>query len=422
DTPLVDKNNIDMAKLTHFLKDEYQSAGITFDEINTGAIIVTGETAKKHNAREIVASLSEDAGKFVSATAGPNFESMIAAMGSGVTSRSQELQNIILSVDIGGGTSNLAISSKGEIISTSCISVGGRLLAFDDKKIIIRIDEPAQLVMNYLGVDLKIGDKINNQQIDLIADKFADILIEVMVGPAKSELALDLMLTDDLNFPDQIDEISFSGGVAEFIYGQTNGYNDIGFPIAHKIVQQFPKFKADIIEPENKIRATVIGAGAYSLSISGSTSFLDPQLNFPIRNLPVIRVDIDRNKLSIDHVKEEIYKSLSRFDLKEGEEMVALYFKDPVRASYNRLKLFAQAIEISLKESINSQIPIVLVFEKDIANSVGNIIRRETNIKENLLSIDELVLKEGDWIDIGKPLVNGQVFPVTVKSLIFQNS
>jgi ethanolamine utilization protein EutA len=33
--------------------------------------------------------------------------------------------------------------------------------------------------------------------------------------------------------------------------------------------------------------------------------------------------------------------------------------------------------------------------------------------------MDELTLKEGDWIDVGEPLVDGQVFPVTVKSLVF---
>lgn len=422
DTPLVDKNTIDMDQLTKFLKQEYVNAGISFDEINTGAVIVTGETAKKQNAQDIVSSLSRDAGKFVSAAAGPNFESLIAAMGSGVTTRSKELQNTILSVDIGGGTSNLAISSNGEIISTSCISVGGRLIAFDARENISRIDEPAQIVLDHLGINVRQGDTITGEELDLISGTFANLLIEVMNGPAESELAKKLILTSDLNFPEKIDEISFSGGVAEFIYGGKDNYNDIGFTLANKIVKLFPLLKSKIIEPENKIRATVIGAGAYSLSISGSTSFLDPELNFPIKNLPIIRVDIDRNKLSISHVKEEISKSYSRFDLKEGEDIVALYFKDPVRASYNRLKLFAQAIEESLPQSINNGIPIVLIFVKDIANSVGNIIRRETKIKEKLLSIDELDLQEGDWIDIGKPLVNGQVFPVTVKSLIFQNN
>jgi ethanolamine utilization protein EutA len=177
-----------------------------------------------------------------------------------------------------------------------------------------------------------------------------------------------------------------------------------------------------VIEPKNKIRATVIGAGAYSLSISGSSGYKDQDVSFPIINIPVIRVDVDEPRLSVEHVVSEINASFKRFDLKEGEEIVALFFKDPVKAYYPQLELFARSLEAALTNSIDRQLPVILVFEKDIACSVGNVIRRETGLKTNLLSLDELTLREGDWIDIGEPLVNGQVFPVTVKSLAFNRS
>jgi len=163
----------------------------------------------------------------------------------------------------------------------------------------------------------------------------------------------------------------------------------------------------------------VIGAGAHSLSISGSSGFMDDQLTFPMRNIPVIRVDVERSKLSVQHVVSEINSAFRRFDLAEGKEVVALYFKDPVRNSYPRLELFAKSIEVALSNSIHNNIPIILIFKGDIACSVGNVIRRETDLKTNLLTLDELDLKEGDWIDIGEPLVADQVFPVTVKSLVF---
>jgi len=174
-----------------------------------------------------------------------------------------------------------------------------------------------------------------------------------------------------------------------------------------------------VIEPDSKIRATVIGAGAYSLSISGSSGFMDDAISFPIKNIPVLRVDAKAERLSRDHVISAINASFRRFDLREGEDVVALYFKDPVRAYYPELELFAKSIEAALPRSIANRLPIILIFEKDIACSVGNVIRRETGLKTNLLSLDELVLTEGDWIDIGEPLVAGQVFPVTVKSLVF---
>jgi ethanolamine utilization protein EutA len=421
-TPLIDDKTIDIDRLAEFFKKEYQRADIDPADIQTGAVIVTGESARKQNARQIAEALSNDAGKFVAATAGPNFESLIAAMGSGAATRSKDDNKTILSCDIGGGTANIAISSNGEILSTSCVSVGGRLLGVDSEGRIWRIDEPAAKVMENLGLNYEIGELISKADIDRIAAKFADILFEVLSGPATSSLARQLMLTADLNFPSRIDEYSFSGGIAELMYGGVNNFNDIGHILADKIKLLAPELSAPVIELPNKIRATVIGAGAYSLSISGCSGFRDDKISFPIRNVPVIRVDVDQSKLSEEHVMSQINASFQRFDLNEGDEIVALYFKDPVRVSYPQLELFAKSIEKAFANTSKNQLPVILIFETDIACSVGNVIRRETRLKTNLLSLDELMLKEGDWVDIGEPLVDGQVFPVTVKSLVFHGN
>ena len=418
-TPLLDDKTIDIKKLTGFFKEEYKRAGIDPADIQTGAVIVTGESARKKNARQIAEALSSDAGKFVAATAGPNFESLIAAMGSGAAARSKNENKTILSCDIGGGTSNIAISRNGETLSTSCISVGGRLLGVDSKRKIWRMDEPAKTVMADLGLKHQVGDRISKADIERIAGKFADVLFEVMTGPATSPLARQLMLTSDLNFPGRIDEYSFSGGVAELMYGGLNNFDDIGHLLADKIKLSALELSVPVIELPNKIRATVIGAGAYSLSISGCSGFRDDKVSFPIRNVPVMRVDVDQSQLSTEHVISQINTSFQRFDLEEGDEIIALYFKDPVRVSYPQMELFAKSIEAALANTIKNDLPVILIFETDIACSVGNVIRRETQVKTNLLSLDELKLKEGDWIDIGEPLVGDQVFPVTVKSLVF---
>lgn len=280
-TPLTDTNTIDIDKLTAFFKEECELAGVDTADIQTGAVIVTGETAKKQNAPQIAEALSKDAGKFVAATAGPNFESLLAAMGSGATARSKELSKTIISCDIGGGTSNLAISKNGEVLSTSCVSVGGRLLALDPDGKINRLNDPAIKVMQDIGLDYKVGDFIPREDTGKIVSRLAEVLIEVMTGPATTPLAKKLMMTDDLDFVNAIDEYIFSGGVAEFIYGGLGNFNDIGELLAAKLVALSPKLKAPLVEPVNKIRATVIGAGAYSLSISGSSGFMDERLSFP---------------------------------------------------------------------------------------------------------------------------------------------
>ena len=198
-TPLLSNDTIDIDKLSEFFREEYKLAGMDPADIQSGAVIITGETAKKDNAKQIVESLSNGAGNFVAATAGANFESLITAMGSGATARSKECNKTILSCDIGGGTSNIAISKNGEVISTSCVSIGGRLLAANSEGRIWRVDEPALKVMENIGLNYKIGDQIPKEDIERIAAKFAEVLIEVITGPATSSLARQLMLTDDLH-------------------------------------------------------------------------------------------------------------------------------------------------------------------------------------------------------------------------------
>ncbi|MBN2032773.1 MAG: ethanolamine ammonia-lyase reactivating factor EutA [Deltaproteobacteria bacterium] len=418
-TPFLGDKTIDINALTEFFKSEYKRAGIDPDRIQTGAVIITGESAKKQNAAQIAEALSKEAGKFVASTAGPNFESLLAAMGSGATARSKDFGKTVLSCDIGGGTSNLAVSKNGQVLSTSCIAVGGRLLGLDSEIRIRQLADPALKVMRHIGLDYRLGDQIPKDDIGKIASKMAEVLIEVMMGPARSSLAKQLMVTGDLDFSVPIDEYMFSGGVAEIIYDQKGRYNDIGSILAKKIRFLIPQLKSPVVEPANKIRATVIGAGAYSLSVSGSSGFMDEKLILPLRNIPVLRVDVEHAKLSLEHVISKTRLAFQRHDLVEGQEIVALYFKDPVRINYPVLELFAKAVETALPNSIAKGMPIILIFEKDVACSVGNVIRRETALQTNLLSLDELSLNDGDWIDISEPLLHRQVFPVTVKSLVF---
>jgi ethanolamine utilization protein EutA len=293
------------------------------------------------------------------------------------------------------------------------------LLGIDDEFKIWRIDEPTNFVMKELGMNYKLGDIISEDDVRLIAREYAKALVEVMRGPAKSRLAKELMMTDDLDFSIAIDEFSLSGGVAEIYFGSEETYDDIGRYLAEEIKALIDELDLPIVEPENKIRATVIGAGAFTLSVSGSTCYFDKSIEFPISNIPVIPVNVTRKNYSPDIVKKEVKKAFTKIDMIEGEDIVGLYFKDSLYRSYSWLQEFVQSIENALPNTVTSKKMIILLFESDIGKMVGLMIRRETSIQHNLICLDELFLEEGDWIDIGAPLHSGQAFPVTVKSLVF---
>jgi ethanolamine utilization protein EutA len=420
-TPLLDRYTIDIEAIVEFFETEYKKAGITPEMVETGAVIVTGETAKKQNAAEIVKRLSSKSGRFVSAAAGVNLESLLSAMGSGIVVQSGLRQKTILHVDIGGGTSNMSIASKGQVVSTSCINVGGRLLGIDENFKIWRIDGPSQFVMKKLDMSYQIGDIIQEEDVRKVAHEYAKALIEVMRGPASSAIAKELMMADSLDFSIPIDEISFSGGVAEMFYGSEEIVDDIGKYLAEEIRILVEDLDTPIVEPENKIRATVIGAGAFSLSISGSTTFYDEKIELPIDNIPVLPVHLRNEEFDPKWFEEEINRAFMTFDMVEGEDLVALYFKDPILHA-DRFSVFAKAIEKVLPNSVTNKKLIILIFAYDFAKVLGITIRDETSIKSNLLCLDEILLEAGDWIDIGAPLKSTQAFPVTVKSLVFNEN
>jgi ethanolamine utilization protein EutA len=419
-TPLSNSNTIDIEAVVNFIQEEYKNANITTDIVDTGAVIVTGEAARKQNAAEIVGQISSESGKFVSATAGPNFEALLGAMGSGIVKQSQITQRTIMNVDVGGGSCKLSIISKGHIHSTAAIRVGGRLLGTDKDFKIWRIDEPTYFLMDEINMNYKQGDIILEKDASIIAKKYAEVLLEVMRGPAKSNLAKKLMLTDNLDFSIPIDEYSFSGGVAEMIYGGTEEYDDIGQYLAQEIRGLMNDLNLPIVEPDNKIRATVIGAGTFSLSISGSTCYVDENIKLPVLNVPVIPVNVTYENFSSEKVEKEVNRTFKNYDFEEGKDLVALYFTQPILYSSERLEIFAKALERALPNSIANEKLIILLFGMDIARILATIIRRETSIKTNLVCLDELILKAGDWIDIGDPLHNGDAYPVTIKSLIFK--
>lgn len=131
-TPMLNDVEIDVQRLTVLLEQEYKNAGISLDQVEAGAVIITGETARKQNAESIVHYLAEHAGDFVVATAGADLEGILAAKGSGAIDRSAETNAVIANIDVGGGTANIALCQNGKVIETFTLHVGGRLIRLNE--------------------------------------------------------------------------------------------------------------------------------------------------------------------------------------------------------------------------------------------------------------------------------------------------
>ena len=429
-TPLINETTIDLEAIITFIEEEYKKAGIKKGEVDTGAVIVTGETAKKKNAEIIVNRISSESGKFVSATAGPNYESVLGIMGSGILDRSRKDQKTYINIDIGGGTSNLAIASHGVITSTSCINIGGRLLGIEKDLTIWRIDPPTRQLMKHLQINYSIGEKISLDDLSLLVKTYSSALIEAMLGKASSKVVSMLMMTSNLEFSSEIDAYSFSGGIGELIYSSNEQKNfefrDIGVLLAKELKNQISIKRIKVIEPDNKIRATVIGAGAFSLSVSGTTCHVDESVKLPLNNIPVIPINLNKEDFSIEKTKKAIKQAIRSFDIDLTEDLNALYFDEPIYHVSGYLSELARGIEFGLqfdgKNKINETKPIILIFKTDLAKMLSIHLKKETNLTDNMIILDEITLEAGDWIDIGEKLKNRNVYPVTIKSLVFKQT
>ncbi len=295
----------------------------------------------------------------------------------------------------------------------------------DGNNKIWRIDEPTIFLMKELGINYQLGDRISEGDIKTISRAYANALIEVMRGPATTRIAKGLMMTSDIDLSTPVQKYSFSGGVGEHIYenGQiSNHYDDIGSHLAQEILQLTKTYNMPLIEPENKIRATVIGAGSFSLSVSGSTCFVNKTMKLPINNVPVLSVHVSMDNLGLDTIIEGIQDAFTRFDMIEGEDVIGLYFPELFIPRSDLLDIFAKAFEQALPNSVKNNIPIILLFRSDLAKLLGLYITRNTSIRQNLICLDELQLESGDFIDIGASLKETHVYPITIKSLVFNRS
>ncbi len=419
-TPFIDGERIDFERLREMFLRDYSDAGFTTDDIDTGAVIITGETARKENAEDIVNAVAGESGKFVAATAGPNYEAVLAAHGSGAVQRSRATGRTILNVDIGGGTSKLAVCQYGRVVDTASINVGGRLVAMNDNGEIIRVEQGGLILSELTGIPLRRRTSLSENDVDILTSMMADSLLEVIMGNTLSHQTSRLMLTPPLQAHNDITEIAFSGGVAEYIYErESHSFGDLGIHLAKKIRLRLRKTNMSLVEPQYKIRATVIGAGQSSLQVSGSTTFLSAGLRYPIRNLPVVAPHITWSGDPEHDVAVAIELALNHMDMQEGEDSFILAFRDAVRPSYESITRFVRGVVRALPKTINSGRPIMMCFDSDVGNSVGNIMRRETGVTNELLSIDEVALEQGDYVDIGEPVIAGVVVPVVVKTLVF---
>ncbi len=438
-TPYASETLIDAQALGVMIEAAYAEAGLHPDEIDAGAVILTGEALRRENGQAIAAMLAEQGGEFVCATAGHHMESMLAVFGSGAARRSFDAQSRILNIDIGGGTTKLGLVDRGELIATAAVHCGGRLLVTDDAGVITRLDPQGRAHARRAGFDWRLGSTVTRSQLAQVAAGMADALLRVLTGQTSAEDQAELMLTDPIADLGAVQGVMFSGGVGEYVYGrEPRDFGDLGKLFGEALRQ---RLDADalpwpLLPAGECIRATVLGASEYSVQLSGNTTFVsEPRALLPRKNLQVVPLPhvFGEAPVNAAEVARALQRAFTSHDLVEGEQDVAVSLRWSGPPAYSRLTALKDGLLMGLARSVAAGRPLYIVADGDIALTLGYLIHEDPRVaalpeggddallRSEVLVIDGITLWGFDFIDLGRIRLPSNTVPVTIKSLVFSD-
>ncbi|MEK3936060.1 ethanolamine ammonia-lyase reactivating factor EutA [Sporosarcina sp. FSL W7-1349] len=423
-TPLADPVTIDVVGVEKIIRSQYIEAGIEPAQIETGAVIITGETATKRNAREMLHYLSGEVGDFLVATAGPDLEGIIAAKGSGAFEQSSRSRKVIANIDIGGGTANVAVYRDKELLGTCTMHIGGRLIEFENGKI-RSISSPVQRLLDEHEITLGIGDSSTSDGVTFVTRFMADSLARMLRNEMR-EQDQALLLGHSPNWKSPIDVIVFSGGISECMYRHesegesTAKYDDIGILLADALQRNAELQAFEWMEPVETVRATVLGAGTQTTEISGATIQVAPD-ELPLKNLPVYHYSFNSDlQRGLDEFPSAITTAIEMFDATMEGQNFALYISELPYMGFRDIQRLAEVVTEAMEQRPVPDQPIVLVLQSDHAKVLGQTLLA-MKVKQSVVCIDQIRVEHGDYLDIGRALDSG-VVPVVVKTLTFHSS
>ena len=422
-TPLLTPVLIDGEGVRDIVAAEFEKAGFTPADTGTGAVIITGESARKENAAVVLEKLSGFAGEFVVSTAGPDLESVIAGKGSGAWKYSVDHQCVTVNLDIGGGTTNIVVFDRGDVIGKGCYDIGGRLIRISPEGRIQSVSPAAAAAAKAAGVSLTVGDRADPETLSAVTDKMAALLAEAMGLLPPSSLLREIKTPGSSDFvpPKFPTRICFSGGVADCIREDRTGdpfrFGDVGPLLGRSIREGLLYRTLPAMEAGETIRATVVGAGTYTTTLTGSTIAYDEAL-FPLKNVPVLKLSDSEETAAFQGRERILADRMGWFAEQSGSTRMLLGLRGQRDPTYEAVKTLAACLTRAADLALPPGEPLLIALEEDMAKALGAAMGPLLGGRP-LVSIDSVHMEDGDYVDLGRPLMNGLVIPVVVKTLLF---
>ncbi|HEY0951110.1 ethanolamine ammonia-lyase reactivating factor EutA [Nocardioides sp.] len=418
-------DTLDGDALREFFDKQYVAAGVDQQQIDTGALIMTGVAVRRRNARIIADVFSEIAGRFVSVSAGDALETRLSAYGSGAVADSERHHRRTMNIDIGGGTSKVAVCDDGAVVATTAIDIGARILAFDERRRVTRIEDAARRLAAEADLPLALGEVPDEAGLSRLIDLMADHLFAAVRGGRPDAPTAALLRLDPLPAGPAPDAVSFSGGVAEYVYERDLAdHGDLGRRLAVAVRERIDAWGPEQHLSEQGIRATVVGASQYTVQVSGTTIFVEPTSALPLRNVPVLapELPLDTEVIDAGAIESAVRDALEHVAALPADQPVAVGYRWEGSATFGRLDAFCRGVVAGMAERTHRGLPLVLAGEGDVGGLIGIHVHEELDLPIPVVSVDGLALQAFDFIDIGELLATSGAVPVVIKSLVFPTS
>ncbi len=383
-----------------------------------GGALLTGLTAQTANAEDLVAMIRDRIGDAVVARADdPQMESWLAFMGSTARLSRMHPDARFLNLDIGGGTTNIALGQNGEVLATGCLFIGARHVQCTPGTYrIAKLSPYAQKLFEHLGIHKDCGEVLTPGEVDCILDCYLTWLIAAVRGDMLADPIAKLHEQVPMVHEGSPTIVTLSGGVGELVYAAaadrgfpgTTAFGDLGIDFARHLLKRSP-WSSDFRNfiPDGGGRATSFGLLRHSTLISGNTLHLSDAGLLPLRDIPILG--------TIAAALPEPHWSalLALLNASPHGGCVQIVMADSGAAA-------VRALGTALAESLTrigypTGRPLIVMVPGNVGQTLGAYIAQWGAKPRALLVLDEIPTSDARFVHIGRP--QGNVVPVSFYGL-----
>lgn len=422
-TPFVG-DRLDLDVLRSALIRWLQAAAKPDRPVFGGGALLTGLAAQTTNASGLVDLVREHLGEALVARADdPRFESWLAFMGSCAALSAQHPETPILNLDIGGGTTNLALGLGGEVLSTGSLFVGARHVRVEPGTYrIVQLSRYARLLLDELQIGKDVGAVLDADEVRRIMEFKGRLLIAACAGQLDSLNSAAAQAHVQERFPLPSAEpssrspvVTVSGGVGALVYAHLRGepwpsntqYGDLGIELAQWLVYASP-WSRDFQEftPSHGGRATVYGLLRHSTQISGATLYLPDPARLPLLDVPILgsiapaSSDEDLQRL-IDLTQRAPTGAALRLELSAGTAELPAFGRR-----------FAELVKHRGSPMLR---PVVILMSANAGKVFGQYATAWGSLPLSLVVVDEVSVPDARFVQLGR--LQGQFVPVSFYGL-----